>query len=166
MEDETPHNPPPQSDPPPAGPVPPVNEAPAAPGFVERAGTIFSKYPQVSQPGAGTMPPQDEKMWAMICHLGGLVCTSFGLGFVPPLVIYLMQKDKSPFVACHAREALNFQLSYLILAIICVALIWLVLPILILMVGGIIMLVAGIVAGIKAFDGEFMALPFTIRMIK
>jgi len=161
MEEETPSNPPPinQSGPPPTPP-------PAGPDFWEKMSVVFSKRPAVSPIGAGEMKPEDEKLWGMLSHLGGLLGLSMGLGFVPPLVIFLLMKDKSPFVAGHAREALNFQLSFLIFGAVCIIFFWLLFPILLLMAGGVLMLVVGIVAGIKANQGEFMALPLTFRMIK
>lgn len=45
----------------------------------------------------------------MICHLG----TVAG-GFILPLAIYLSEGNKNSFVRHHAREALNFQLTFLI----------------------------------------------------
>ncbi|MDF1754745.1 MAG: DUF4870 domain-containing protein [Verrucomicrobiales bacterium] len=155
---------------PPESPKPQENQsthtAPPSRNLVDTTAVIFSKYPKVSKLGEGTMPEADEKLWALGSHLGALVCMSSGLGFLAPLVIYLMQKDKSPFVACQAKEALNFHLTFMIFAVICGVLFWLVLPILLLMAAGILLLVGGIVAGIKSYEGEFFALPFTIRMIK
>lgn len=49
----------------------------------------------------------NDQMVATIAHLGFLVG-----GFVLPLVLYLIQQDKKSFVAHHAREALNFQLTF------------------------------------------------------
>ncbi len=161
MEDETPSNPPPINQ-----TTPPPNPPSAGPDFWEKMGVVFSKRPVVSSIGAGEMTPQDEKLWGMMSHLGGLLGLTMGLGFVPPLVIYLLMKDKSPFVVGHAREALNFQLSFLIFGALCIIFFWLLFPFLLLIAGGILVLVAGIVGGIKAYQGEFMALPLTFRMIK
>jgi len=49
---------------------------------------------------------------AVISHLGSVVG---GFAFLLPLVIYLTEGEKSSFVRHHAREALNFQLTFLIL---------------------------------------------------
>ena len=57
-------------------------------------------------------PTSDEagKTPALLAHLGGLL----GAGFVVSLVVYLIYKDKNPFARRHAAEALNFQLTFLI----------------------------------------------------
>ncbi len=63
-------------------------------------------------PPSGTRDP-DHKL-AMWAHLaGGIldpVCILVFLAWVPPLIIYLTNKDRSRFVAFHALQALIFQL--------------------------------------------------------
>jgi len=44
-------------------------------------------------------------MWAMIANLGG-----FLFYFIAPLVIYLIFKDRDPFIRRHAAQALSFQI--------------------------------------------------------
>ena len=51
---------------------------------------------------------QDDINLALISHVG----TMFG-GFFVPLIIWIIKKDESKFVAEHARNSLNFQLSML-----------------------------------------------------
>src|SRR5205823_976179 len=53
------------------------------------------------------------KLWAVAAHLGPLI-----LGFLPPLVIWLVFKDRSAFLDRSAKEALNFQISYTIYGIV------------------------------------------------
>jgi uncharacterized Tic20 family protein len=55
------------------------------------------------------MRPEDEKLWALGAHLGPLV-----LGFIAPLVVWLLFKDRSAFLDRHGKEALNFQIAYLV----------------------------------------------------
>jgi hypothetical protein len=55
------------------------------------------------------MRPEDERLWAIGAHLGPLV-----LGFVAPLVVWLVFKDRSAFLDRTGKEALNMQLSYLV----------------------------------------------------
>lgn len=52
----------------------------------------------------------DERSWAMAAHLGTLLGSAvpFG-GVMAPLVIWLCFKDRSDFVARHAKESLAFQ---------------------------------------------------------
>ena len=53
---------------------------------------------------------QDDKTMGMIAHLSGIVT-----GFIGPLVIWLINKDKSDkaWVIEEAKEALNFQITVL-----------------------------------------------------
>ena len=55
-------------------------------------------------------PSSNERTMALLAHLLPLL----GFGFIAPLVIYLVKKDDSDFVADQAREALNFQITLFI----------------------------------------------------
>jgi uncharacterized Tic20 family protein len=48
-------------------------------------------------------------MWALFANLGGIF-----FSFVPALVIYLVYKDRDPFIKRHSTQALNFQIILLI----------------------------------------------------
>ena len=103
-------------------------------------------------------PTSDERVLAILAHILTIVGS-----FIPPLVIYLLKKDQSSFVADHARESLNFQITIFIiivilaLTIIGILLIWFV---------GILDLVLVIVATVRASDSKLYRYPFTIRLIK
>jgi len=72
-------------------------------------------------------PTSDERILAILAHILTLVGS-----FIPPLVIYLLKKDESSFVATHSRESLNFQITIFIIIFILtitifgILLIWLV----------------------------------------
>lgn len=51
-------------------------------------------------------PSQDERNIAMLAHLLGIFT-----GFIGALVIWLIKKDESQFIAQEAKEALNFQIT-------------------------------------------------------
>jgi uncharacterized Tic20 family protein len=51
----------------------------------------------------------EDRTMAMLGHLGGIVG-----GFLVPLIVWLVKKDQSRFVADQGKEALNFQLTLLI----------------------------------------------------
>ncbi|MCX6081396.1 MAG: DUF4870 domain-containing protein [Chloroflexi bacterium] len=59
------------------------------------------------------LSPADERTWAMLAHLSVLanLVTGF-LGPVAALVIYLVYKERSRFVAYHAMQAFVFQLVF------------------------------------------------------
>ncbi len=76
---------------------------------------------------AGPLPPGDPEArnWAVIAHVSGLavgLIASPGLAFLGPLVVHLLRRDRDPFSAAHARAALNFQLTVLLVAVALVAL--------------------------------------------
>src|SRR5262245_15498079 len=54
----------------------------------------------------GYQPTSAERSMALWAHLGGMF-----LWFPVPLIIWAAKRDESPFVAEHAKEALNFQLA-------------------------------------------------------
>ncbi len=57
------------------------------------------------------LSPQDERTWAMLAHLSVLVNLFSGmLGPVAALVIYLVFKDRSHYVAYQSLQAFVFQL--------------------------------------------------------
>jgi uncharacterized Tic20 family protein len=59
------------------------------------------------------MAPGDERTWGMLSHLSVLLnlVTGFG-GPIAALIIYLVYKDRSRFVAYHALQSLVFQLIW------------------------------------------------------
>ena len=66
----------------------------------------------------------------------------------------------------NAKEALNFNISFLLYGIISALLIVLAIGILLLVTVGIAWLVLVIVAGVRASSGEAYVYPFTLRLIK
>lgn len=59
------------------------------------------------------LSPADERQWAMFAHLGVLANLISGfLGPVIPLVIYIVYKERSRYVAYQSLQALIFQLIW------------------------------------------------------
>jgi uncharacterized Tic20 family protein len=108
------------------------------------------------------MPTNEERTWALLAHISPILLNSLGIGFAGPLVVWLVYKDKSPFVADQAKEALNFSLSVLIAVLVCAATCILI-PVAI--VVGVGALVYGIIAGIEANKGVLYRYPYTLRLI-
>ena len=134
---------------------------------------------------------QTDRQWAAAAHLSALalaLLTSWTAGFAGMLaagVVYLSKRDDSAFVAAHAREAFNFNLSmFLYTCAVCVAgFLLLGATVLTLGIGLIVTLPAGlallaavaaiavmwlvcsIVATIKAWNGEDYRYPLTIRLL-
>jgi|WetSurMetagenome_2_1015567.scaffolds.fasta_scaffold204611_2 uncharacterized protein len=111
---------------------------------------------------------KDARMWGMLCHLAGLAGFVIpGVGFViGPLVIWIIKKDEFPFVNEHGKEAVNFQISMLIYAIIAGLLCFACVGFVLLPAVGIVDLIFLIIAAIKTNNGEKYRYPLTIRFIK
>lgn len=87
-------------------------QPPQQPGYGQQPGQQPYGQPQYAQaPGAQPLSPQDDKTWAMWSHFGGV------LSILPSLIIYLVFKDRGPFVRQEAKEALNWQITILIVMI-------------------------------------------------
>jgi uncharacterized Tic20 family protein len=104
---------------------------------------------------AGSMPTSDERLWATLAHLAILVVSIIG-----PLVIWLLKKEESRFVEDQAKEALNFQLSVLIVGLIST----------VTCVGPFVVLVGGIafaiLAAMEANKGVCYRYPYTFRLVQ
>jgi hypothetical protein len=63
---------------------------------------------QYNPPGAAPAPlsQSDERLWATLVHVGGII-----IGFISPLIGYLVLKDRSAFAREHTATALNFQIT-------------------------------------------------------
>lgn len=104
---------------------------------------------------------QNDKTLSLIAHLGGIL-----FGFIPSLIIYLMKKDESPFVADQSKEALNFQICVAIAYFISGILVFVLIGLLLIWVVYFANLIFCIIAGIKASNGEYYRYPVSYRFIK
>lgn len=116
---------------------------------------MTTDYPAVPDP-----VPSDSRGWAAAAHLG-----TFVIGFIAPLVIWLIKRDEDAFVEYHAREALNFQLSLMIYMLVSFLAVLILIGIVMIAVVGIFAFVVIIIAGVKAAGGEFYRYPLSIRFI-
>jgi uncharacterized Tic20 family protein len=113
-------------------------------------------------------PTESERTWGMLAHLSafaGLIMPLAGI-VVGPLVVWLTRRDDSPFVAAHAKEALNFNISVLLGALVCVVLTLMFVGILLGLALFIAWLVLTLIAAIKASEGETYRYPFSLRLLK
>jgi uncharacterized protein len=86
-----------------------------------------------------SMTPGDERTWGILAHLSTLLnlVTGFG-GPIAALIIYMIYKDRSRFVAYHALQSMAFQLLWWFGGGILIGLMWAV-------VGGLSMILVGII---------------------
>ncbi|GBC92122.1 hypothetical protein HRbin15_00586 [bacterium HR15] len=114
-------------------------------------------------------PTSDERLWAMLAHLSALLGYVVLLGqYIAPLVIYLVYRERSRFVAFHALQALYFQLALLVLwVIVCIfAFITCGLGAILALVPIVLNLVFVLLAAIHANNGEWYELPIVGAIAK
>ena len=146
--------------------VPPDSVVPPPPP----GGVPPSPPPEPVEPVV-VMPSHEERQWALFAHLsallGGLITSHFfGLGcLIGPLVIWLVKKDTMPFVDDQAKEALNFNITVAIAAVVCWILVFVLIGIPLVILLGLAWLVFVIIAAIKANEGERYRYPFILRFI-
>ena len=117
-------------------------------------------------PPAGT-PSAEERQWALFAHLSALVGYIIPFGsIIGPLVIWQIKKNEMPFVDDQGKEALNFQITVAIIAIVCLVLVLILIGILLLWALAIANLVFIIIAALAANNGQAYRYPFAFRFIK
>ena len=116
--------------------------------------------------GGGDEPSMDERTWALFAHLSALAGFVFPFGnLLGPLIVWQVKKNEMPFVDEQGKEALNFQITVTLAAIVCFVLMVVVIGFFLLFAVGIAALVLTIIGGIKANAGEHYEYPFSWRII-
>jgi uncharacterized protein len=139
MTEQSPNEQPPQQEPQQQEQPTPTTEPPAKPEFTEVS--------------------QDARTMGMLCHL---LLVFFPMGWLGSLIIWLIERDSSPFVDDQGKEAMNFVITVLIatfaLGIITCGF---GVPVVIL-----VAIILAILAAIAANKGQAYRYPFAIRLIK
>ncbi|WP_068396254.1 DUF4870 domain-containing protein [Kribbia dieselivorans] len=119
------------------------------------------------------MAPGDQKTMGMLAHLiplAAMYLSAGTLGFVASIVMWALTKDRGAFVAHHARNSLNVQLTTLIAYVVAVVLAFTIILIPVSIVLALVALVAStvihIIAAIKAANGEWYRPPLMLELIK
>jgi len=107
--------------------------------------------------------------WALSAHLLGFLGTyivpAFG-NILAPMVIWLMKKEEDAFVARHALEVMNFQITVFLAMLVCapLVLVFIGIPLLaLLLVAQIVLGIAGTFAAAKGKEYQY---PGTLRLVK
>jgi uncharacterized protein len=122
---------------------------------------------QIGEPGLRSLS-SESRNWAAAAHLSALVAAFVALAFLGPLVVYLVKRD-DPFVRDQAAEALNFNLTWGIVAPIALVLLIIVLIGLVLIPVAVVAVFAWfvliLVAASRASSGRRYRYPLTIRFV-
>lgn len=102
----------------------------------------------------------------MLSHLLGFAGYIIPFGnIVGPLIVWQVKKEQSAYVAEHAKESLNFQISTTIYGLICLILAFCLIGIPLLVALVVFEIVVLITAAIRANEGKPYSYPLCIRFI-
>ena len=113
---------------------------------------------------------KQARIWGMACHAAALsawIGVPFG-HVIGPMTVWLLMRENHPFIHEQGREALNFQISMTIYAILSFLLLLLTRPFGLPLLIGLFLLdvILALVATMKAGNGESYRYPMTLRFIK
>ena len=120
----------------------------------------FEKVPPVTQSEFDVS--SDDRTWGMLSHLSFFLTFVIGVSCIAPLIIWIIKKDTSEFVADQAKEALNFQLSAFIVSLVLTIIVCGIPLVLVVLIMSIVYSIQG---GMAANRGERYRYPYTFRMI-
>ncbi len=110
---------------------------------------------------------KEDRQLLVITHLSQLVTLITGFGsLIVPLILWVTQKERVYQMDSHGKSIINFQLSLIIYAIVCIPLVLLFgLGILGFIILGIIAVIFPIINAIKANNGENPSYPLSLNLI-
>jgi uncharacterized Tic20 family protein len=139
---------------------------PPPPSVPPGGGPPMGGPPAGGPPGQQPLSPDQERLWGMLAHLLSFVAAYIALGFLAPLIVLIVFGQRSAYVRANAVESLNFNLSWLLYAIVAGILLLIGIGLLILIALGIAYVVLVIIASVRANNGEFFRYPLTIRFVR
>jgi len=118
--------------------------------------------PQPANPYQSAQPlsPADEKLWATLVHVGGVL-----FNFIPALIGYIVLKERGPFVRQHTATALNFQITLLIAYAVGFVTSFILIGFVLIFAASIANIVFSIIAAVAANRGESYVYPVAIKFI-
>lgn len=106
------------------------------------------------------VPSSDEKNIATVTHLAGTIFL-----FIPALIVWILKKDDSAYIADQAKEALNFQITVAIAMFAANILIWILVGLALIPIIWITNIILSILAAIATSKGETYRYPICLRLI-
>ncbi len=104
--------------------------------------------------------PDVDRILAVLCHLSLML----GVGFVLPLIVFLVMNQRSPWVGEHAKEALNFHLTLIFYGVVFFLLIFVAIGIPLLILLGVFSFVCAVIAAMRASQNQIYHYPLTVRL--
>lgn len=126
---------------------------------------------RTGRPG-GSQPDGDERTWAMLAHLSAPIAAVVSAGWLTvagPLVVWLLQKDRSPFVRNAAAGAFNFTLAMWLVSLLgwvfTFTIIGAVVGIPMIIIGSLGSIILGIVGAVSTWNGRSFTYPWQLRIL-
>jgi uncharacterized Tic20 family protein len=107
-----------------------------------------------------TTPSSDEKNIATVTHLGGTI-----FSFFPALIVWVLKKDDSEYIADQAKEALNFQITMMLAYMVAGVLMWVLIGFILFPIIWLLNIVLCVIAAISTSKGETYRYIFALRLI-
>ncbi len=122
--------------------------------------------PSMTPPPVGGVSPE-ERQWALFTHLSALIGFFIPFGnLIGPLVLWLIKKDTLPYANSQGKEAVNFNITVALAAVVCAVLCLVVIGFFLLIALFVLWLVFVIMATVNASNGVAYRYPMTIRFIQ
>lgn len=107
-----------------------------------------------------------EKNYSLVMHLTTIALHIVPVPLIPVLIMWLIKKDESKFIADHGREALNFQISLLLYGLLgLITLPLLGLGAIVWAATWVLGIVGTILAAVAAGKGRYFRYPACLRMV-
>ena len=109
----------------------------------------------------------EVRQWAMFCHFAAFLGLVFPFGnLIGPLIVWQIKKDMHPFIDDQGKEALSFQISVALAAVLCFLLMVVVIGFPLLALLSVAAVVLVVIAGVKANEGQAYRYPFCWRLVR
>jgi uncharacterized Tic20 family protein len=112
--------------------------------------------------------PSEERTLGMLSHaipLVAMVVSAGTLGFVASLILYLIYKDRGPFVRENAANSLNLQITTGIVLLVSIPLMLVLVGFLTFVAAIVVAFVLHLIGALKANRGEWWRPPMTLRLV-
>ena len=137
----------------------------AEPGWNEARRPREPHRAEARRPG---LPSVEDRNFAMISHAAGavgFVITGGTIGWLVPLILYLVKKDEGGFAAEQAKEALNFQITVWIWLLVGGLLSIILIGIPIVLAALACEFICSILGAVRTHKGEAYKYPVNLRLI-
>lgn len=132
-------------------------------------------FQQYGDPRYGQQPVAgpDDRTPAALAHASSLIAMALSAGwlsFVGPLVMWLIYKDRSPFVRQAAARSFNFNLGLWIMSIVgwifIITVIGIPIGLILLAISFVLQIVGHLIGTVRATQGRTINYPFQLRILR